>query len=105
VEPLPSFLGLTVVACAHCPSLHALRLGLWCGLGSGTPPQDILSFHSTLERQSLFESHRQRRWLTSWSYIQGLIREDLKHQEQERLEAELLKDLRSGKGIPMTTEA
>src|SRR6266849_5975302 len=68
VEPLPSFLGLTVVACAHCPSLHALRLGLWCGLGSGTPPQDLLSFHSTLERQSLFESHRQRRWLTSWSY-------------------------------------
>src|SRR5262245_16098492 len=68
VETLPSFLGLTVVACAHCPSLHALRLELWCGLGSGTPPQDILSCHSTLERQSLFESHRQRRWLTSWSY-------------------------------------
>src|SRR5436853_7742477 len=24
--------------------------------------------HSTPERQSLFESHRQRRWLTHWSY-------------------------------------
>jgi len=23
--------------------------------------------HSTPERQSLFESHRQRRWLTHWS--------------------------------------
>src|SRR2546421_9547204 len=25
--------------------------------------------HSTPERQSLFESHRQRRWLTHWSYF------------------------------------
>ncbi len=50
--------GLTVV----------LRLGLLCGVGSGTPPQDVLSSHSTPERQSLFESHRQRRWLTRWSY-------------------------------------
>src|SRR5438270_5080572 len=25
--------------------------------------------HSTPERQSLFESHRQRRWLTHWSYL------------------------------------
>ena len=49
--------GLTVV----------LRLGLLCGLGSGTPPQDVLSSHATPERQSLFESHRQRRWLTCWS--------------------------------------
>src|SRR2546423_13255065 len=24
--------------------------------------------HSTPERQSLFESHRQRRWLTHWGY-------------------------------------
>ena len=45
-----------------------LRLGLLCGVGSGTPPQDVLSSHSTPERQSLFESHRQRRWLTRWSY-------------------------------------
>ena len=49
--------GLTVV----------LPLGLLCGVGSGTPPQDVLSSHSTPERQSLFESHRQRRWLTRWS--------------------------------------
>ncbi len=46
-----------------------LRLGLLCGVGSGTPPQDVLSSHSTPERQSLFESHRQRRWLTRWSYV------------------------------------
>jgi hypothetical protein len=51
--------GLTVV----------LPLGLLCGVGSGTPPQDVLSSHSTPERQSLFESHRQRRWLTRWSYV------------------------------------
>src|SRR5215831_12022591 len=50
--------GLTVV----------LRLGLLYGLGSGAPPQDVLSSHATPERQSLFESHRQRRWLTRWSY-------------------------------------
>ena len=37
--------------------------------------------------------------------IRGLIREDLKRLEQERLEQELLKGLRSGKGIPMTKEA
>ena len=43
-------------------------LGLLCGVGSGTPPQDVLSSHATPERQSLFESHRQRRWLTRWSY-------------------------------------
>jgi antitoxin ParD1/3/4 len=42
---------------------------------------------------------------TPSDYIRGLIREDLKHLEQERLEAELLKGLRSGKGIPMTKEA
>ena len=42
---------------------------------------------------------------TPSDYIRGLIREDLKRLEQERLEAELLKGLRSGKGIPMTAEA
>src|SRR2546426_12651133 len=50
--------GLTVV----------LRLGLLCGLGSGAPPQDVLSSHATPERQSLFESHRQRRWVTRWGF-------------------------------------
>src|SRR5262249_4486964 len=56
--------GLTVV----------LRLGLLYGLGSGAPPQDVLSSHSTPERQSLFESHRQRRWLTRWSYSRRCLR-------------------------------
>jgi Arc/MetJ-type ribon-helix-helix transcriptional regulator len=37
--------------------------------------------------------------------IRGRIREDLKRMEQERLEAELVNGLRSGKGIPMTKEA
>jgi len=33
-----------------------------------------ISLHaSTPERQSLFESHRQRRWLTCWSYTVNLI--------------------------------
>jgi hypothetical protein len=67
-EPLARFSGFPVVACAHSPSFDALRLGFGCGLGSETPPQDVLSSHSTPERQSLFESHRQRRWLTRWSY-------------------------------------
>jgi hypothetical protein len=66
-EPLSRFSGFPVVACAPSPSFDALRLGFWCGLGSETPPQDVLSSHSTLEWQSLFESHRQRRWLTRWS--------------------------------------
>jgi antitoxin ParD1/3/4 len=42
---------------------------------------------------------------TPSDYIRGLIREDLKRLEQEQLEQEMLKGLRSGKGIPMTTEA
>src|SRR4029453_8549963 len=50
--------GLTVVS----------HLGLLCGAASGTLPQDVFSSRSTPERQSLFESHRQRRWLTHWSY-------------------------------------
>ena len=41
---------------------------------------------------------------TPSDYIRGLIREDLKHLEQERLEVELMKGLK-GKGIPMTREA
>jgi Arc/MetJ-type ribon-helix-helix transcriptional regulator len=42
---------------------------------------------------------------TPSDYIGGLIREDLKRLEQERLEAELLKGLASGKSIPMTPQA
>jgi antitoxin ParD1/3/4 len=41
---------------------------------------------------------------TPSDYIRGLIREDLKRLEEERLEAELLKGLRSGKGIRMTAQ-
>jgi hypothetical protein len=37
--------------------------------------------------------------------VRGLIREDFKRLEEERLEHELLKGLRSGQGIPMTTAA
>ena len=70
-EPLSRFSGFPVVACTHSPSFDALRLGFWCGLGNETPPQDVLCSPSTLERQSLFESHRQRRWLTRWSYSQS----------------------------------
>jgi len=51
------------------------------------------------------ERSRTEHFGTPSSYIQGLIREDLKHLEQERLEAELLKGLRSGKGIRMTPQA
>ena len=42
---------------------------------------------------------------TPSDYIRGLIREDFKRLEQERLEAELLKGLKSGKSIPMTPQA
>jgi antitoxin ParD1/3/4 len=42
---------------------------------------------------------------TPSDYIRGLIREDVKRLEEEQLEAELLKGLRSGKGIPMTKDA
>ena len=42
---------------------------------------------------------------TPSDYIRSLIREDLQRQEEERLEAELLKGLRSGKDIQMTKEA
>ena len=31
----------------------------------------------TLERQSLCESHRQRRWLTCWSYIKNILLETI----------------------------
>ena len=42
---------------------------------------------------------------TPSDYIRGLIREDVKRLEEERLEQELLKGLRSGKPIPMTKDA
>ena len=42
---------------------------------------------------------------TPSDYIRGLIRADLKRLEEERLEQELVKGLRSGKGIPMTKQA
>ena len=42
---------------------------------------------------------------TPSDYIRGLIREDFKRLEAERLEVELMKGLQSGKGIPMTKEA
>jgi hypothetical protein len=69
VEPLSKILSSHRGIVAHCPLLDALGLGLLCGVGSGTPPQDVLCSPSTPERQSLFESHRQRRWLTIWSYV------------------------------------
>jgi antitoxin ParD1/3/4 len=42
---------------------------------------------------------------TPSDYIRGLIREDLKRLEEEWLEVELMKGLKSGKGIPMTKDA
>ncbi|OGL77128.1 hypothetical protein A3J43_02270 [Candidatus Uhrbacteria bacterium RIFCSPHIGHO2_12_FULL_54_23] len=39
---------------------------------------------------------------TPSDYVRSLIREDLKRAEQERLERELLKGLRSGKGKAVT---
>jgi antitoxin ParD1/3/4 len=42
---------------------------------------------------------------TPSDYIRGLIREDLKRLEEERLEQEMLKGLRSGTGLPITKDA
>lgn len=44
---------------------------------------------------------KQDHYGTPSDYIRGLIREDLKQYEQERLEAMLLQGLASGQGIPM----
>ena len=60
-------------------------------------PEDLKAFAIQRSRTAHFG--------TPSDYIRGLIREDLKRLEEERLEAELLKGLRSGKGIPMTKEA
>jgi len=60
-------------------------------------PEDLKQF---VKKRSLTAHYG-----TPSDYIRGLIREDLKRLEQERLEQELLKGLRSGKSIPMTKDA
>jgi antitoxin ParD1/3/4 len=60
-------------------------------------PEDLKQF---VKKRSLTAHYG-----TPSDYIRGLIREDLKRLEEERLEQELLKGLRSGKGIAMTQEA
>jgi antitoxin ParD1/3/4 len=60
-------------------------------------PEDLKQF---VKKRSLTAHYG-----TPSDYIRGLIREDLKRLEEERLEHELLKGLRSGKGIPMTKDA
>jgi antitoxin ParD1/3/4 len=60
-------------------------------------PEDLKQF---VKKRSLTAHYG-----TPSDYIRGLIREDLKRLEAERLEQELLKGLRSGNGIPMTPEA
>jgi antitoxin ParD1/3/4 len=50
------------------------------------------------------ERTRKAHFGTPSDYIRGLIREDLLKLEQERLEQELLKGLRAGKGIPLNTK-
>ena len=59
-------------------------------------PEDLKQFVKKRSRTAHFG--------TPSDYIRGLIREDLKRLEEERLEQELLKGLRSGTGIPMTQE-
>jgi antitoxin ParD1/3/4 len=56
-------------------------------------------------KQFVKQRSRTAHYGTPSDYIRGLIREDLQRLEAERLEAELMKGLRSGKGIPMTKEA
>jgi antitoxin ParD1/3/4 len=63
----------------------------------GEKPQDLKQFAIKRSRTAHFG--------TPSDYIRGLIREDLKRLEQERLEQELLKGLRSGNGISMTKNA
>ena len=60
-------------------------------------PEDLKQFAIKRSRTAHFG--------TPSDYIRGLIREDLKRQEEERLEIELMKGLKSGKGIPMTKAA
>jgi antitoxin ParD1/3/4 len=60
-------------------------------------PEDLKQFAITRSRTAHFG--------TPSDYIRGLIREDLKRLEEERLEIELMKGLKSGKGIPITKGA
>ncbi|HSX77837.1 MAG TPA: type II toxin-antitoxin system ParD family antitoxin [Candidatus Saccharimonadia bacterium] len=60
-------------------------------------PEDLKQF---VKKRSLTAHYG-----TPSDYIRGLIREDLKRLEEERLEQELLKGLRSGKSIAMTAGA
>ena len=59
-------------------------------------PEDLKQF---VKKRSLTAHYG-----TPSDYIRGLIREDLKRLEEERLEIELMKGLK-GKSIPMTQEA
>ena len=56
-------------------------------------------------KQFVKKHSRTAHYGTSSDYIRGFIREDLKRLEEERLEIELMKGLKSGQGIPMTKEA
>ena len=60
-------------------------------------PEDLKQF---VKKRSLTAHYG-----TPSDYIRGLIREDIQRLEQEHLEQELLKGLRSGKGIPITKDA
>jgi antitoxin ParD1/3/4 len=51
------------------------------------------------------ERSRTAHYGTPSDYIRGLIREDLQRLQEEWLEAELVKGLRSGKSIRMTPQA
>src|SRR2546423_14207147 len=46
--------------------------GFYVAWKAGLHPKALFP-HSTPERQSLFESHRQRRWLTHWSYSHATV--------------------------------
>src|SRR5687768_6761261 len=64
-EPCPLF------SMHGIPKLCRLHTALGDVVGlkqSDTTTRHLSIRYTTLERQSLFESHRQRRWLTYWSY-------------------------------------
>ena len=60
-------------------------------------PEDLKQF---VKKRSLTAHYG-----TPSDYMRGLIRDDLKRHEEERLEQELLTGVRSGKGIPTTPSA
>ena len=60
-------------------------------------PEDLKQFGKRRSRSAHYG--------TPSDYIRGLIRQDLQRREEERLEIELMKGLKSGKGIPMTKAA